>query len=78
LIMVAGSVGLWKANAAVARPLRRGRQTAVGYLAQAQELVPRAAQPVTALQTRLSSFEYLIGRLTGVKSGPDGAPADEE
>jgi hypothetical protein len=78
LLIVAGSVGLWKANSAVARPLRRGRLTAVGYLSRAQDMVPRAAQPVTALQTRLSYVEYLIGRLTGSKPGPDGAPVHEE
>ena len=78
LVMVAGSVGLWKANTLAARPLRRGRRAAVGYLARAQALVPRAAQPVIALQTRLSSVEYLIGRLAGRKPGPDGASVHEE
>ncbi len=78
LIMIAAAVGLWKATNLAARPLRRGRSAAVSSLQRVQRLVPRAAAPVIALQSRLSYSEHFVGRLAGLPPSASTPPSQEQ
>ncbi len=78
LLMMAAAVGLWKATNMAAPPLRRGRSRAVSTLQRVQRMVPRAAAPVVALQSRLSYLERFVGRLAGQPPSASTPPSQEQ
>jgi len=60
LILVAAAVGLWAVHGDIARLLARFRQPIIDGLAAVKRQVPRAGEPIIAVQRRLAYWERLL------------------
>ncbi|MBN1966883.1 MAG: hypothetical protein JW910_19680 [Anaerolineae bacterium] len=79
LLMLAIAVGAWALNQSAATRLARLRNTILKPLGQVRAQVPRLAQPVIALQSRLSYSERLVSKpLESLTPGPSAATQEED
>ncbi len=73
-ILAAAAVGLWAGNDRLALPLRRFRTRVTGELRRVRAAVPRAAEPVVRMESKLAYWE----RILGVRSDRADSTSDSE